>query len=112
MAAALATGTAIGGVAGAVAGGVYGALRDLGMAESDAQRFERGVQAGLTLVSVHTMVMPTAAIQAVFTKYNASDIVACVLPDSDARETRIVDEDDLAVLAERRTGGTDSGELL
>lgn len=110
MAAALATGTAMGGVAGAIAGGVYGALRDLGMGESDAQRFERGVQAGETLVSVHTMALPTAEIQADFAKYNASDIVVGVLPDPDPRNTRIVDEDDVAVIAERRTYDPDGLE--
>src|SRR5436190_11658204 len=109
MAAALATGTAMGGVAGAIAGGVYGALRDLGMGESDAQRFERGVKAGATLVSVHTLAIPTAEIQAEFAKYNASDIVVGVLPDPDPRRTEIVDdEDDVAVIAERRTNETDN----
>jgi hypothetical protein len=108
FAAALATGTAMGGVAGAIAGGVYGALRDLGMGESDAQRFERGVQAGATLVSVHTPTMTTAEIQAVFAKYNASDVVVGVLPDPDPRRTSIVDEDDIVVAAERGTNISDT----
>jgi hypothetical protein len=108
MAAALATGTAMGGVAGAIAGGVYGALRDLGMGESDAQRFERGVQAGSTLVSVHTMAMATAEIQAEFAKYNASDIVVGVLPDPDPRSTAIVDDDDVSVVTARGDGGVDN----
>jgi hypothetical protein len=96
--AALATGTAIGGVAGGLAGGVYGALRDLGMGESEAQRFERGIQAGLTLVSVHTPALATAEIQAEFTKYNATDILVGVLPDPDPRSTTLVDEEDAAVV--------------
>jgi hypothetical protein len=98
IAAALATGTAMGGVAGAIAGGVYGALRDLGMGESDAQRFERGVHAGSTLVSVHTMAMTTAEVEAEFAKYNATDIVTGVLPDPNPRSTRIVDEEDVDVV--------------
>lgn len=109
IAAALATGSAMGGVAGALVGGVYGALRDLGMGESDAQRFERGIQAGATLVSVRTLAMSTADIQAEFVKYNASDIVVGVLPDPDPASTQIVDEDDVLVIAERRkdiTGGS------
>jgi hypothetical protein len=101
LAAALATGTAMGGVAGAIAGGVYGALRDLGMGESDAQRFERGVQAGATLVSVHTMAMRTADIREEFAKYNASDVVVGVLPDPDPTTTQLVDEDDVSVVARR-----------
>jgi hypothetical protein len=101
VAAALATGTAMGGVAGAIAGGVYGALRDLGMGESDAQRFERGVRAGATLVSAHTMAMTTAEIQAEFAKYNASDIVVGVLPDPDPMKTEIVDEDDVELVDRR-----------
>ena len=99
--AALATGTAMGGVAGAIAGGVYGALRDLGMGESDAQRFERGIHAGSTLVSAHTMAMTTAEIQAEFAKYNASDIVVGVLPDPDPMKTEIVDEDDVELVDRR-----------
>ncbi len=97
VAAALVTGTAMGGVAGAIAGGVYGALRDLGMGESDAQRFERGVQAGATLVSAHSMALPTAAVEAEFAKYNASDIVVGILPDLDPRTTQIVGHEDVAV---------------
>jgi hypothetical protein len=103
FAAALATGTAMGGVAGAIAGGVYGALLDLGMDESDAQRFERGVKAGLTLVSVHTMALSSAEIQAEFAKYNASDIVVGLLPDPDPRSAQLVETDDVAVVAERET---------
>jgi hypothetical protein len=110
LAAALATGTAMGGVAGAIAGGVYGALRDLGMGESDAQRFERGVHAGATLVSVHTMALTAAGIEAEFEKYNATDIVRGVLPDPDPTTTKIVDEDDVDVVAERRTTITDTSD--
>jgi hypothetical protein len=105
IAAALATGTAMGGVAGAIAGGVYGALRDLGMGESDAQHFERGVQAGATLVSAHTTAMTTADIRAEFEKYNATDIVIGVLPDPDPKKVEIVDEDDVDVVAR----GTEAG---
>jgi hypothetical protein len=101
--AALATGTAIGGVAGGLAGGVYGALRELGMGESDAQRFERGVQAGLTLVSVHTAALSTAEIQAELTKYNASDILVGVLPDPDPRSMVLADEEDTAVVGREST---------
>jgi hypothetical protein len=103
LAAALATGAAMVGAAGALVGGVYGALRDLGMGESDAQRFERGVHAGATLVSVRTPAMTTAEIQAEFAKYNASDIVTGVLPDPDPSTTRLVDDDDVAVVSSRRT---------
>jgi hypothetical protein len=101
--AALATGTATGGVAGGLAGGVYGALRVIGMGESDAQRFERGIHAGLTLVSVHTQALSTVEIQAEFTKYNASDILIGVLPDSDPEVTLLVDDADAAVLARTQT---------
>lgn len=105
LAAALATGTAIGGLAGGLAGGVYGALRDLGMGESEAQRFERGVEAGLTLVSAHTPALTTAEIQAEFTKYNASDILIGLLPTADPRSTALVDpEEEAAVVEQRRVG--------
>lgn len=80
------------------------------MGESDAQRFERGVEAGLTLVSVHTDALTTGEIQAEFTKYNASDIAIGLLPDPDPRSTVLVDNDEAAVIDRHSSHLVDSAD--
>jgi hypothetical protein len=79
IAAALAAGA--GAAAGAIAGGVYGSLRDLGMDEVPARAYETSILGGSTLVSVRTTEMLTEEIQAIFAKYNTSDITTGLLPD-------------------------------
>jgi hypothetical protein len=93
IAAALAAGTAAGAAAGAIAGGVYGSLRDLGVDEGSARVYESGILAGSTLVSVRSEAMTTAEIEAILTKYGASEITVGLLPDPDPENVGILDEE-------------------
>jgi hypothetical protein len=92
LAAALAAGTGLTAAAGAVVGGVYGALVDLGIEETVAQRYEAGVVGGHTLLSVRTAALTTAEIKEIFEKYNATDITVGLLPDPDPATPGILDE--------------------
>jgi hypothetical protein len=83
LAAALAAGTGLSAAAGAVVGGVYGALVDLGIEETAAQRYEAGIVGGRTLLSVRTDALTTSEIEELFAKYNATDITVGLLPDPD-----------------------------
>jgi hypothetical protein len=52
--------------------------------------------------------MTAAAIEAEFEKYNATDIVRGLLPDPDPTTTKIVDDEDVDVVAARQTTITDT----
>jgi hypothetical protein len=90
IAAALLAGTGATAAAGAVAGGVYGALRDLGMEDAAARRFESGILGGRTLLSVRTDVLATEEIADLFRKYGAAAVAVGVLPDPDPTNPDIV----------------------
>jgi len=73
-AAAAATTTISGGVVGALAGGLLGGLVGLGLSESDARTYEKGIREGGVLLAVNCSARDEGIITDTMNDYSASDV--------------------------------------